>query len=300
MDYLCVMKKTIAIFVAALMLLPVACSVNNNREEQDMRPTVTVSLPPQAWILKAIAGDSVKINILFNKGSNPETYEPTISTIRDAAGSDLLLLSGGLTFESVIVDRITENNSRLKIADTSRGIDPILNTHSHSHGDHEHEVSSPDPHTWTSVVNTRTIATNMLDALKAADPSHAEYYSVRAAQLDRHLDSLDQAIRAKLDPIKTRAFLVWHPSLSYFARDYGLNQIVLGNEGREPSVKHTRDVIDNTTGEGAHVLFIQSDYDSSRAKTLARETGARVVEINPLDSDWEKQINIITDALTKQ
>ncbi|MCM1449464.1 MAG: zinc ABC transporter substrate-binding protein [Clostridiales bacterium] len=293
------MKKAVNIIFASLLVILGACGTKSGAKT-DKRPVVTVSIAPQAWILEAIAGDSIKINVLLNKGTNPETYEPTVNTIKDAVNSDVVMLSGSLGFEAVLADRIAGNNSNTIIVDTSQGIEPIYNTHTHSHGNHVHHEDTPDPHTWTSVANARIIAANMTETLKQVDTGNSDYYSHRAAMLDQHLDSLDKAIKHALDTITTRSFLVWHPSLSYFARDYGLEQIVLGNESRETSIQHTRRTIDRTIGSGAKILFVQADYDSNRAETLSNDTGARVFAINPLDADWEKQIKIITDALTQQ
>lgn len=257
------------------------------------RPTVTVSIQPQAWLLRAIAGDSVNINTLMSAGTNPETFEPGVSTIRDASSSDLLMLSGNLGFETTLAGRIAANNPDLRVVDTSAGIEPIYGTH--SHGNHTHTVA--DPHTWTSVRNARVIASNMLDALVDIDPDRADYYRSRAARLDAHLDSLDTAVAARLDSLTSRSFMVWHPSLSYYARDYGLEQISLGTEGRETTIRGAQAVIDRASQRGATVLFVQADFDSDRARSLVTETGAKLVTINPLDPDWEAQINIITDAL---
>ena len=282
----------VQLLLAVTLLAATGCGSRPDTEA-DGRRTVPVSIPPQAWLLKAIAGDSVNVNTLMSAGTNPETFEPGVSTIRNASTSDLLMLSGNLGFESTLARRIAANNPDVKVVDTSAGIDPIYGTH--SHGNHTHTVA--DPHTWTSVRNARVIASNMLAALIDIDPARADYYRERAARLDAHLDSLDVAVAGRLDSIASGAFMVWHPSLSYFARDYGLEQISLGAEGRETTIRGAQAVIDRASQRGATVLFVQADFDSDRARSLVSETGATLVTINPLDPDWEAQINIITDAL---
>ncbi|MDE7385825.1 MAG: zinc ABC transporter substrate-binding protein [Muribaculaceae bacterium] len=282
----------VQLLLAVTLLAATGCGSRPDTEA-DGRRTVTVSIPPQAWLLKAIAGDSVKVNTLMSAGTNPETFEPGVNTIRNASTSDLLMLSGNLGFESTLARRIAANNPDVKVVDTSAGIDPIYGTH--SHGNHTHTVA--DPHTWTSVRNARVIASNMLASLIDIDPARADYYSERAARLDAHLDSLDVAVAGRLDSLNVRSFMVWHPSLSYFARDYGLEQISLGAEGRETTIRGAQAVIDRASQRGTTVLFVQADFDSDRARSLVSETGATLITINPLDPDWEAQINIITDAL---
>lgn len=285
------MKKITAILVGAALVSGCA----RGGSDVDDRPTVTVSIAPQAWLLEQIAGDSVNINTLLSTGSNPETFEPGVTVMKTASASDALMLSGALGFELTLAERIGSNNPDLRIVDTSRGIEPIYGTHTHAGHTHADDVA--DPHTWTSVRNARTIAANMLATLVEIDPDNADYYTGRATRLDARLDSLDSVIAARLDSLPVRTFLVWHPSLSYFARDYGLQQVSIGNEGREATVQGLRSIIDRAAGAGTQVLFVQADFDLSRAEALSAETGARVVTINPLDPDWESQINIITDAL---
>jgi len=264
----------------------------------DTRPVVTVSIAPQAWLLEAIAGDSVRINVLLPTGSNPETFEPGIGVMKQAADGDMLLLSGNIGFESQLSQRIAKNNPGMVIVDTSLGITPVYGTHSHAAMcDHDHGNEVADPHTWTSVRNARVIAANMLSALVMFDPARAGYYRERAARLDSRLDSIDRSIAARLDKLRVRSFMVWHPSLSYYARDYSLEQVSVGSEGRETTVRGLRSIIDRASADGIRVMFIQADFDSRQAETLGRETGAKVVTINPLSRDWESQINLITDAL---
>lgn len=278
------------------LLLAAACTGGSHGDsESGRRPVVTVSIAPQAWLLEAIGGDSIDINVLLETGANPETFEPGVGVMKKAAASDALMLSGGLTYETQLADRLRANDPTLRIVDTSAGIVPVYGTH--SHGGHVHDDGVPDPHTWTSVRNARTIASNMLSALVEIAPGMAPYFTARARRLDLKLDSLDRAIAARLDTLPTRTFLVWHPSLSYFARDYGLEQVSVASEGRESTVQGIRSIVDHAAGARAQVLFIQADFDSGRAATLSRETGTRTVTINPLDPDWEKQIKIITDAL---
>lgn len=288
------MKRAIYVYLLVLLAIAVA-GCNDNAGESDHRPVVTVSIPPQAWVLKAIAGDSIQLNTLLTIGSNPEMFEPGVNSIKSASESDLLFLSGNLGFEEKLSERLQANNQQLKIVDTSAGITPIYGTH--SHGDHVHSVA--DPHTWTSVVNVKVIARNMLSALVEMDPDNEKFYTDRARVLDQKLDSLNATISARLSQSGVRSFLVWHPSLSYFARDYGLEQISLGREGSESTVTGIKKVIDSSSTRGATVLFMQAEFDSSRAQSLVSETGARLVTINPLDPDWESQINIIADALSE-
>jgi zinc transport system substrate-binding protein len=139
----------------------------------------------------------------------------------------------------------------------------------------------------------------MLDALIEIDPDGADFYRQRHSRLDSRLDSLDRVLADKLTDIKTRAFAVWHPSLSYFARDYGLTQISVGFENKEMSPRALAEVTDDARQAGVKVLFFQKEYDSRQANSLCGAIGAELVTINPLEYDWEAQLISIADILKR-
>lgn len=75
--------------------------------------------------------------------------------------------------------------------------------------------------------------------------------------------------------------MIYHPALSYFARDYGLHQIPIEAGGKEPSPAHLKALIDTCSSENVHVIFVQPEFDRRNAELIAQQTGTRVVDINP-------------------
>lgn len=296
-------KIAVFLYTGLLSLSSVTgCRSDRSVGHESGKLEVTAMLPPQAALVEAIGGDSVSVNTLIGNGVNPESYEPTVAAMRDVANSSVMLLSGALGFEQSLAKRIEGNNSSIVIVDTSAGIEPIYGTHRHHDGStcsHDHG-GDVDPHTWTSIKNTRVIARNVFDALSKADPGGREYYETRYNALDARLDSMDAAITTALAPVAGSSFLVWHPSLSYFARDYDLRQITIELEGKETSPRGIKEIVDKAQNAGARVFFVQADFDTSRAESISRQTGADVVKINPLDRDWEKQMNVIVKALVSK
>lgn len=258
------------------------------------RPIVTVSIEPQRYILEQITGDRVQVRSLLTEGANPETYDPSVTHMHNLGKSIGYLRMGNIGFEAALIDKIREANPSLRIFDTSAGIDPITGTH--SHGGHEHEVV--DPHTWSSVKNAKIIAANMLRAMEQIDSANKDYYHRNYDIFAARLDSIDSAITARLTPARGASFMVWHPSLSYFARDYGLNQIVVGNaEHKENSVSDLRGAIDDARHNGAAIFFFQKDFDSRQVSAINAELNANEVNINPLSYRWEEEIVKIADAI---
>lgn len=290
--------------IAALTALAMLASCASRDSH---RKAVAVSLPPQASLLREITGDSIDIITLMASDANPESFEVTIKNMRGIADADLYMKVGNLAFEETLTDRISQANNSLKFTDISQGITPIYGTHSHPAGspahshpaDHDHENLAVDPHTWTSITNLKIMAANMLDAINDIDPTNKAYYDANYQQLIHRLDSIDTAISSRLSSSSSKAFLIWHPSLSYFARDYNLNQIPLGQDNKEMTPGQMRDTHERAAKEDVKVMFIQQNFDANQAQTIADELGVTVVQINPLDADYLRQFNIIANALAQ-
>jgi len=272
------------IFLGAVLLL-VSCTVNESR-----RPIVTVSIPPQKFFLEQITGNAYDIRCLLTSGGNAESYEPSFTNLLNTRNSVAYLAMGNIGFEDAVIDKIRNENPELLIFDTSRGIHLITGTHGSG------EV---DPHVWTSVNNARIIACNMTEAMVLVDPSRTEMFRANCRRFTAKLDSLDRVYRLALADAPGRAFLVWHPSLSYFARDYSLCQIAIGGvEDREVSIPALKKHIEEARASGAKVLFVQKDADSRQAETANVQIGADEVEINLLDYDWIAQMDRVVNAIS--
>lgn len=271
-----------------MALLLAACSGQNNSG----KPLIAVSIEPQRKIVEAIAGTGFDIITLLPPGSDPESYEPTMSQRRALSDAEAYFPVGYMPFEQRLASDI-EGYGITKVIYTSEGIVPVMGTH--SHGDHSH--TDVDPHVWTSLRNGKIIAANVAAALSDLRPDSAALYAERLGRLVAHLDSLDADASRRLENVPARSFAIWHPSLSYFARDYGLRQIAVGHESKEIPVGRLREIIDEAREDSVAVLFFQKEYDSRQAATLNEAMSTRLVTINPLDYDWDGQIMKIVDEL---
>ena len=286
-----------AIVLAAIMAL-VACTSKSTG-----RPVITVSIQPQKYLLEHIVGKHFEVICLLSQGSNPETYEPSMNHLMNLEKSKAYFLIGNIGFEMAIVDKAKKNNPDIKIYDNSANIDIIYGSHSgiaHSHEEHAGHKHESAPHIWTSAVNARIIATNMCNAVCELDPAHAPYYKKRLGELCKQIDALDAQLREQLKPIEGDAFIVWHPSLSYFARDYGLKQITMEYEGKEIPAKYLKTEIDSAKACNARIFFFQKEFDSRQAESINQELGTKMVTINPMNYNWDTELKHIADALTSE
>lgn len=279
-----------------------ACSAKTKNNKEKVKPVVAVSIPPQLFFIKAIAGDRVQTVCLLGNSSDPETFEPSMSQLVGLEEADVFMPIGVLPFEEVLAGRLKANKKNLEIANVSDGIDILTGTHGHHHGEghnHNHAIAAADPHVWSSPRNAKVMALNTLEALIKADSINEDVYRANYQRLYNRIDSVDQSFqRAFSAPDAPRSFIVWHPSLSYFARDYGLSQVSLSTDGKESSVKGLVDRLKSASGSGSVICFYQKEFDTERAAAFGNELGVKIVEINSMNEEWEDEMQKLYDAFT--
>jgi zinc transport system substrate-binding protein len=265
------------------------------------RIKVYVSILPQVYFAERVGGERVDVSVMVGPGQSPATYEPRPKQMA-ALNKARLYFRIGVPFENVWLQRISKANSNMKVIDTRRGIELLSMKAHHRHDNeahHHHGTMMKDPHIWLSPRLAKIQAENICAALIAEDPAHRSYYesSLRAFQAD--LDQLDGKISEILKHIKTRKFIVFHPALGYFARDYALEEIPIEREGKEPSAKILAALSEQAKDEGIQVVFVQQQFGHASAETIARAIGGKVVYIDPLAKDYLENIRKIAEALAE-
>lgn len=268
-------------------VLLTACAASPEAE----RPTVTVSIAPLQYATQAVCGEAFHIETLTPAGASPETYQPTPRQIATLSESSAYIRVGTLGFERTQLKKITDNTPHLLCVEASFGIPRLA----HSHEGHDHEGG--DPHTWMSPANMKIIAANICNTMSAIDTAGRHTFAANLRHFTQRMDSLDTALRTRLANAPSRTFLIYHPALAYFAQAYGLRQLSVQTDGKEPSPEQLAHLIDLCRREQVRTVFVQKEYSGRTARTIAEDIGAEVVEINPLSADWEAEINRIADAL---
>ncbi|MCF8225284.1 MAG: zinc ABC transporter substrate-binding protein [Bacteroidales bacterium] len=282
-----------------LMIIALLLPACKNKTVENEKPSVAVSILPQEYFVKKIAGDLFQINVMIPPGASPATYEPTPAQLTKLSGTETYLKMGYTGFEMSWMEKISASNGQMKIYNLSEGIDLITEGRVHDNGesgDGRHH-GGINPHTWLSPVNARIIAKNIHKALSAQYPGHKEEFGINLDHFLREVDSLDRYISSELSSLGSRAFFTYHPSLSYFSRDYGLEQYPLELGGKTPSSAYLKSLIDTGLEKNIGVVFLQMQFDQKNAEVLAREIDAVIVQINPLDSEWFDQMVFITKKL---
>ena len=282
------MKKLI--YILTLFILS-ACGNTTLKSE---KPILTVTLEPLRYFTEAIAGDNYEVVSMVPKGSSPESYDPTPQQLVNLSKSQAYFRIGYIGFEQAWMKKLEANCPNMKVYDTSKGID-LIRDKGHWHGDHFHE-GGVEPHVWNSTQNALIIADNIYQALCELDSTHQEDYQKRLDVLKQTIQQTDTNVRTLLENADS-TFLIYHPALSYFARDYGLKQVSIEEGGKEPSPAQLKALIETCRNENVHTIFVQQEFDQRNAQLIANELGVNIVSINPLSYDWVKEMIRIAEAL---
>jgi zinc transport system substrate-binding protein len=250
------------------------------------RIAVAVSVPPQACFVEKIGGSHVRVEVMIPPGYSHEDYSPSPRQVVALSHARLYIKVGHPAFEleTRFIDPFLKNKPDVQVVDMSRGMELIQG--GASEGGHE----GSDPHVWVAPATVRVAARNIADALTAVDPRHAAEYQANLRSFLAEIDALDREIRALLGPAGStgpvRRFLVYHPSWGYFAQEYGLGQIAIEAEGKEPSAKRLIELIDRARREDVRLLFVSQGFPRKSAQVIADAAGCKIVTADPQARDW--------------
>ncbi|MGD9496463.1 MAG: metal ABC transporter solute-binding protein, Zn/Mn family [Armatimonadota bacterium] len=252
-----------------------------------------VSIPPQAYFVERLGGERVAVSVLVEPGQSPETYEPTPAQMTALGEADVYFRIG-MPFEEGLVARIEASMPGLRVVDTREGIQlRPMEAHGHAHG----AKGALDPHTWLAprlvIRQAHTIATE----LAALDPTHADDYEARRREFARELMALHEEIAETLRPVRGREIVVFHPSFGYFCDAFGLRQVPIEAEGKEPGPRQLEEIIARAKAQKGRAIFVQPQFAKASAEAIAREIGAEVVTLDPLARDYPANLREIAHAV---
>ncbi len=288
---------------------------------------VFVSILPQKYIVQQIGKGRVDVQVMVRPGANPATYEPRPKQMADLSNASIYFAIG-VPFESVWLEKFANANPDMRVIHTDRGIEKLaMAAHDHHHdddpgeghqesehhqADHDptksdhhgdavhdedpHEHAGRDPHIWLSPPLVKMQARTILDALRETDPTHSDAYTANFQAFSDRIDRLDAYLRNIFAGKQGLRFLVFHPAWGYFAHTYGLQQIPIEIEGKEPKPAQLKALIKHAREDGINVIFVQPQFSTKSAELIAREIGGRVVAVDPLAEDWVENLRAVAEA----
>jgi len=275
-----------------------SCS-NVETNKTNEKVNLIVSILPQKYFVEKIAGDHFNVSVMIPPGASPVTYEPTPRQMKALSKSSVYFQIGHIEFEKSWMKKLIAVNPEIKLVDISQTTNLIetddSRDHGHLHAGHHHH--GVDPHIWTSPKEVKKQVQIIYESLIIEEPKLKDEFEKNYNSFIEEIDSLDQYISNELEQFKGRKFLIFHPALSYIARDYGLQQISIEIDGKEPTPANIQKIIDTAKKENIKIVFVQKQFSIHNAEVIANEIGGKVVRIDPLDFNWEKSIRLITDEI---
>lgn len=236
---------------------------------------------------RQVGGDRVLVTSLLTGNEDTHTYEAKPEDARKLADADVLFRVG-LGLEEWL-DPVVRNaaNGRLRIVDASAGVTGLVQ------GDAEDRYGNP--HIWLDPQYAKVGVANLAAALAAVDPKGESLYRARQAAYGIRLDSLTSAIAARMAALSDRRFIALHDAWPYFARRFGLDKVenIEAVPGKEPSAREIARIIDRINREHIRLILSEPQLSSAIPDMLARETGIRVLVINPLCGGTDTSLDYI-------
>lgn len=281
---------------------------------EKQKNVVAVTLQPYAKILQEVGGDRVEVVALIPSNANPHAFEPKPKTLKEFSRASLYF-SDGSGMDKAWMPRFLGVNKQVKVENISKGIvwmeegdeyhQDKVNSKKGESKDHavssSHREEELDPHTWTSPKQALLLGKNMLDALIRLDPAGKLYYETHFQSFQTQMFALDKEMTAAVQKLPTehRTFIVFHPSFGYLARDYGLTQMAVEVEGKEPKPQDLNQLVKVAKAHQIHIIFVQPQFSKRSAESLANELNAVVVSTDPLAYDFDTNLKAFAAALLK-
>lgn len=271
------------------------------RKENDDVIDIMVSILPQINFVEKIGGNKVRVAEMIPPGFSPATYDPSPGQLRKLQEADIYFRIGHIPFEKAQIEKLEKINKKMKVIDTSRGI-KLLKLDSHSHGEEEHEddeehEASNDPHIWLSPKLVKIQAENIYNALVEFSPEDKDYFTRRYNQFIVELDELDQKLISAFAPIEGQTILFFHPAFGYLADAYGFRQETIEIEGKEPTPAQLQKIIDKARNNNIKVIFVQAQFSTKSAESVAKEINGVVVQIDPLAKDYFANLETMAEKI---
>ena len=272
------MRSTTKILSLLLLVLSVALvgcgGADKTAEKKSAEPFRIVTSFYPMYVATINITDGVDGVEVYNM-TKPQTgclhdYQLMTEDMKTLEKADAFVINGAGMED--FMDKVTEQQKKLKVIDASRGIELI------------HDDEGDNPHVWLSVTNEIAQVRNIADQLKEADPAHAEKYEKNAAAYIEKLTALKTEMHAALDNVPHKDIVTFHEAFPYFAKEFHLNIIgvVEREPGTEPTPTELQETIEQVKALPTKVLFTEPQYSPAAAETIARETGAKIYTLDPV------------------
>lgn len=277
-------KSMLAALLALALLVCGGCAA-----EEAAGKTIVTSFYPMYVFTQNVARDvpGVRVvNMASESAGCLHDYQLQTRDMVTLEEADALVINGGGMEQ--FMDKVIAQRPELPVINASDGIDMLCSEdeHDHGHGDHDHDHGVYNAHVWLDPKLAIRQVQNIADGLAAVDSENAEAYQQNAAAYKAQIQALDAELSAQLAPLAGSAIVTFHEAFTYFADAYGLvvAGVIANDAGEEPSTRQIAATCDLVKQRQVKALFVEPQYPTKSAETIARETGAKVFTLDPVVS----------------
>ncbi|GMQ57855.1 zinc ABC transporter substrate-binding protein [Vallitalea sediminicola] len=293
------MKRSLLLLTSIIFLLAGCSSKSTNNNQVN----IAVSIGPEEAFVKAVIGDKGTITTVIPSGFSPANYQPSPKELEHISDADLYF-SIGVAAENNILPKIISNDTKvISLKDSSEKKYPILylDNHTHKHDEptenEENETNQViDPHLWMSPKRVIVMVNTIKEALSDIDPENKDYYLDNAENYIASLEELDTYIKEAVKNSDSKNFIIYHPSLGYFADDYDLTMMVIEEDGKAATIETMTNVISFAQEHAIKVVFYQQEFDSKQATVIADEINGKVISLDILSNEYINNYKKIVDT----
>lgn len=267
------------LLVLSSFLLFFGCSKKGPVAEK--RPTVVVSVPPYVYFVERIAGQDINAIPLIPPGSNPHLFEPSpkeVEEVRTAA----LWVRLHESFENKIATALQEQNKNLIVIDLCA-----------------HHSEEEDHHLWLSLKKAQEQAEAIASGLIRLYPEKESLYRANLDSFIEELQQLDAEIAQTLEPFKGEVILTSHPAFGYFCEDYGLMQLSIECEGKDPLPQDLADTLEFAKNYTVRSVLLQPQYNNKGAELIAGHLSLPTHSIDPYTSDYIQNLKELVHLIAQ-
>lgn len=281
-------KLSLALIAAACLAVFSACGTAAPEKSSDGRPVIAVSIVPEETFVKAVCGELVNTVVMVPPGSSPETYEPSPMQMEDFSDAAVYFSIGVPAESSNILPSVSESTKVVSLAEACAAeyADRMIG-------------SERDPHIWLSPKRAVVMVDTIAKEMSELDAANAGTYRANAAAYIEEINAADAEIRASLEKLECKKFIVFHPAFGYLADEYGLEMFALEEEGKEATAAHMQEMIDLAKEENIKVIFYQAEVDSSQSAAFAEELGGVTAQLEPLSADYIENLKTMANTIAK-
>lgn len=305
-------KRLFSIITIAIMFISIISLSGCNKKEDNKKLKIVTSNFPSFDLARAVVKDNKNIDLkmLLKPGSDMHHFDATPKDIKDILSSDVFIYNGGESDEwidKILKDIDKKKTTVIKLMDLVKVVEEehvegMEEEHDHDHDhDHDEEEKEYDEHVWTSPVNAKKIVSSIKEAMIKKDAKNKNIYEKSASEYISELDKIDNEFKEIVKNAKRKEIVFGDRfPLRYFVDTYGLKYSAAFpgcSEETEASAKTIKFLINKVKDNKIPVVFHIELSDKKIANSIAKETGAKVLEFktahNLSQKDFDKGITYL-------